>query len=392
MLGIALFSQITVSIVTQGVPTLAPFLQEDLQLTRGEVGLFNSAITGGSFVALFVAGWIVDIKGERAALTWGNVIVGIACITIVFAHTFVAALGVFFIAGIGAAFSTPAGGRTVMRWFSAARRGTAMGVRQTGIPIGGALAAAALPVIAIAAGWRIAIVVCGVLCLVAAAVSLSAYHTEAGEALPRASGFPRISFREVVNRDIALMGLAGSLLPMGQFALVTYLALYLKETQSIPVTTSALMLVGAQIAGAAGRVLWGVWSDRFFHARRKPALITANVIAAVFSIGIGWLAPGVPVWLIALIVLIYAFSTIGWHGTWMSIVAEIAGPEKQGRTIAAAMTIMYAGIISLPPLFGVFVDYTHSWRWAWTLLGGFLLVGTALVVPVTEARKPHPQG
>lgn len=387
MLGIALLSQITVSIVTQGVPTLAPFLQEDLALTRGQVGLFNSAITGGSFVSLFLAGWIVDIKGERAALSWGNVIVGSACISVFFAHSFSAALGVFFIAGIGAAFSTPAGGRTVMRWFTVAQRGTAMGIRQTGIPLGGALAAAALPAIALAAGWRIAIVVSGVACLLAAAVSLFAYHLDT-DSTARAGRFPNLRFSEVVNRDIALMGLAGGLLPLGQFALVTYLALYLKETQAIAVTTSAMMLVGAQIAGAAGRVLWGVWSDQIFRHRRKPALITANVLAAMFSVALGWLSPGVPVWAIAGLVIIYAFNTIGWHGTWISIVAEIAGPEKQGRTIAAAMTIMYVGIISLPPLFGVFVDYTHSWRWAWTLLAGFLLVGTAFVVPVAEAPRP----
>jgi hypothetical protein len=34
MLGIALLAQITVSIVTQGVPILAPFLQADLGLTQ----------------------------------------------------------------------------------------------------------------------------------------------------------------------------------------------------------------------------------------------------------------------------------------------------------------------------------------------------------------------
>lgn len=386
MLSIAIFSQITVAVVTQGVPTLAPFLQEELALTRGEVGLFNSAIMGGSFVALFFSGWMVDIKGERAALSWGNAIVGVACLSIVLAHSFVAALAVFFIAGIGAAFATPAGGRTVMRWFSIRQRGTAMGIRQTGIPIGGALAAAALPVIALSAGWRIAIVVSGVLCLVAAATSMLAYQAEDQPNHPTKS-VPKLRFGDIVSRDIALMGLSGALLPMGQFALVTYLALYLKETQAIPITTSALLLVGAQLAGAAGRVLWGVWSDRWFQQRRKPALITANLLAAALSVALGWLSPGVPLWLIGIIVLVYAFNTIGWHGTWISIVAEIAGPEKQGRTIAAAMTIMYAGIIFLPPLFGVFVDYTHSWRWAWTILGALLLLGIALTLPVAEARK-----
>ncbi|MGH7865080.1 MAG: hypothetical protein ACREQB_08825, partial [Candidatus Binataceae bacterium] len=96
---------------------------------------------------------------------------------------------------------------------------------------------------------------------------------------------------------------------------------------------------------------------------------------------------GFPVLGIALLVTLYGFNTIGWHGTWMSMVAEIADPAQQGRTIACAMIIMYAGIIFLPPLFGVVVDYTHSWRLAWTLLGGSLLLGITLVSLVREGPR-----
>ena len=92
MLGIALLAQVTVSIVTQGVPTLAPFLQADLGLTRGQVGLFNSAVTAGSLVSMFAAGWVVDVKGERAALIWGNLLVGVFCFAVTLTQGFLAAL------------------------------------------------------------------------------------------------------------------------------------------------------------------------------------------------------------------------------------------------------------------------------------------------------------
>ncbi len=384
MLGIALLAQIASSLVTQGIPTLAPFLQEDLGLTRGQVGLFNSALMAGSFTSLFAAGALVDSRGERAALVCGNVIIGAACAAILATHGFISALLVLVIAGIGASFPTPAGSKAVMRWFPLAQRGTAMGVRQTGIPLGGALAAATLPALAVHHGWRIAVVVSGIFAFLTAALCFFGYRDErpAHEILTRPSA--PLSFREVLTRDIALMGLAGALLPLGQFALVTYLALYLKETQGIPVTTTATLLVAAQLAGAAGRVLWGVWSDRWFGQRRKPALITANVLAAGLSLVLGWLPVETPFIYVAIIVVCYAFNTIGWHGNWISILAEIAGPERQGRTIGAAMTVMYGGIIMLPPLFGVFVDYTHSWRWAWTILAGMILLGTALTLPVRE--------
>ena len=66
--------------------------------------------------------------------------------------------------------------------------------------------------------------------------------------------------------------------------------------------------------------------------------------------------------------------------------AEIAGPERQGRTVGVAMSIMYPGIIVLPPLFGLFVDRTHSWPGAWSGLTVVLIIATLLLVPVDEGR------
>lgn len=387
MLGLALTAQVTVSIVTQGVPTLAPFLQSDLGLTRGQVGLFNSALMGGSFVALFFAGALVDLRGERLALVAGNLLVGIACMAILATPGFLPALGMFFVAGIGASFATPAGSRTVMRWFPPRKRGGAMGIRQTGIPIGGALAAAALPVIALTAGWRWAIALSGLASVLAGVLCLLRYPAPSAEEGVAARSLPPQGFRDLLTRDVALLGLAGAFLPLGQFALVTYLALYLLETQDVPVTHSAGLLVAAQIAGAAGRVLWGVISDRLLLGRRKPALMMAGGLSALGALILGLLPPGTPLWVIAAVVTACAFNAIGWHGTWISLVVEIAGPERQGRTIGVAMTVMYAGIIALPPLFGFYVDVTHAWTGAWVLLALGLLLGTLLILPVRELAR-----
>ena len=55
----------------------------------------------------------------------------------------------------------------------------AMGVRQTGIPLGGASAAAILPALATQTGWRVAIASGGTACLVAAVVcGLVLHHSK----------------------------------------------------------------------------------------------------------------------------------------------------------------------------------------------------------------------
>ncbi len=384
MLSLALLCQVAVSLVVQGVPTLAPFLQDDLGLTRAQVGMFNSALMGGSLVAMFAAGWVVDVKGERAALVWGNVVVGVFCMTVIGTHTFVTALIALFFAGIGGAFPTPAGSKTVMAWFPIHQRGMAMGVRQTGIPLGGALAAATLPFIAHAAGWRMAVVVGGLACFASAA--LCQWRYRAPDIVQRATAVnqPLSRFRDFATREVVLLGAAGGLATLGQFTLVTYLALYLKETQDIAVTTSASLLVLAQIAGASGRVLWGVASDRLFGHRRRPALLLPVTLSALGALALGWLPHGTPFWVIALLVTSHAFCALGWHGNWIALVAEVAGPERQGRTVGVAMSLMYPCIIVFPPLFGFLVDKSHSWPGAWTGLAVVLLLAAALIRLVDE--------
>jgi sugar phosphate permease len=388
MLALALAAQVAVSIIIQGVPTLAPFLQADLGLTRAQVGFFNSALMFGSLCAMFFAGWVVDVKGERVALVGGNLVVGGFCFAMLATDSFLTALLVMFGAGLGGAFPTPAGGKAVMGWFPLHQRGTAMGIRQTGIPVGGALAAALLPAIALAAGWRAAVAAGGIGCIVTAAICAWGYRNppEAFELPAAARG--RGSLRELLTRDILLLGLGGAVLTLGQFTLITYLALYLKETQGVPVAVSAGLLVLAQVAGAAGRILWGVCSDRLFQRRRKPALLLANGLAAVGALALGWLPASISHWVLFPLVAVYAFNTLGWHGCWVSLLVETAGSAQQGRTIGLGMSLMYPGIILLPPLFGWFVDHTHSWPWAWTLLSGLLVLGVLLLLPVREGR-PH---
>jgi MFS family permease len=384
MLSLALLAQIAVSLVVQGVPTLAPFLQADLSLTRAEVGMFNSAIMGGSLLAMFAAGWVVDVRGERAALVWGNVLVGLFCLTVLGTHSFVTALIALFGAGIGGAFPTPAGSKAVMAWFPIRQRGMAMGVRQTGIPLGGALAAATLPFIAHAAGWRMAVAIGGLACFVSAALCQWLYQAPEDVVRPTSVQQRLPRFADFLTREILLLGVVGALATLGQFTLVTYLASYLKETQGIAVTTSASLLVVAQIAGAAGRVLWGVASDRLFDHRRRPALILPIALSALGALALGCLPHGTPLWAIGLLVTLHAFCALGWHGNWIALVAEVAGPERQGRTVGVAMSIMYPGIIVLPPLFGLYVDHTHSWPGAWTGLAVVLVAATALILPVGE--------
>ena len=63
-----------------GINTLAPFYQDELGLSRAQVGLFISAFYLAMTGASFVAGWLADRLGVRNTTFQGHLIVGVCTV------------------------------------------------------------------------------------------------------------------------------------------------------------------------------------------------------------------------------------------------------------------------------------------------------------------------
>lgn len=137
-----------------GINTLAPFYQHDLQLSRAQIGLFFTAFYSGMAGLSYAAGWLVDRLGVRGTVLSGHLALGLWTIAAAAAPSFGWAFGSFFLAGLGYAFLNPASTKGVMAWFYRDERATAMGIKQTGVPAGGVVAAVLGPSLVLLAGWR----------------------------------------------------------------------------------------------------------------------------------------------------------------------------------------------------------------------------------------------
>ena len=120
-----------------GINTLAPFYQEELGLSRAQVGLFFSAFYLAMTGASFGAGWLADRLGIRKTTLQGHVALGVCTVAASMAPSFAWAFISFFLAGLGYSFLNPASTKGVMVWFDRDERATAMGIKQTGVPAGG---------------------------------------------------------------------------------------------------------------------------------------------------------------------------------------------------------------------------------------------------------------
>jgi len=380
----ALVIQVTISVVTQAFPALAPFAKSDLGLSTAGVGVFATILNLGTMLALLPAGWAVDVLGERRVLVVGGLVTGALAGLVSLAPRFVIVVPLLILVGLAAATPTPAGSTAVITAFAPRDRGLVMSLRQTGIPIGGAVAALVLPPVAVVFGWRRALVVAAALAILGAVAGLLIVRGASRAPLvPVSIGEPG-SWRSVATRNATYVGMASVFLALGQFVLASYIALYLLEVFGMPLTVGSLFLVAANLGGIVGRVAWGAVSDRLFGGRRKAPLIVVSLSAAS---GFGLLATlpaSTPPGLMLALVVGLGTTVIGWNGIYITLLSEIASPAKRGRSVAYGMMLTQIGIFAGPVAFGTLVQLTTSYRLAWAAVAGSLVVAAALVRQVSE--------
>lgn len=363
---------------------VAPFIQDDLHISRAEVGLFVSAFSAGSTLTLLPAGWLADRFGVRLLLAGGPGIVGLLLIAASRTTSFWSMVAAMLIAGLGAGIAGPAATKAVMDWFSARTRGTAMGFKQTGTSLGSAIAAALLPTIALASGWRDAIAICG---FTNVAVCIACYlsYRDPPAATSAAVHKPLSSLWTVLaNPNVRLVCATGLCFTATQLTVITYLVLYLKEVLAMPVTFAGGLLAMAQMSGVAGRMVLGLASDRLFGGSRRQMLVLTGVGSVAGVIALALAGAGLPPWLLTVVLLVFGFTGMGYTGLLMTMTSELSGRALTGVSSAVALFACNIGILVGPPLFGLLVDRSQSYSLGWAAMALIAIVGTVLLFPVRE--------
>src|SRR5215210_4243342 len=182
-LTLATLAQAAASMLRLGIPALMPLIRTEFGLDRTQVGLISSVLNGGAAAAGVPAGRLVDRIGERLVMGYGAIAAGVLILGMLGASNFGLLLVACLLTGFLSAVSVPAGGVLVARWFARHERGLAMGIRQTGVPLGGATAGITLPVLALATNWRVALALAGLLAI-GFGVAILAFYQEPPIARP----------------------------------------------------------------------------------------------------------------------------------------------------------------------------------------------------------------
>ena len=97
------------AVIHLGIPALIPLIQDELKLSRTEVGLLTSVLNSGVVVAAIAAGKAADRFGERLIIAYGAMACGIIVMGMNWVAGFATLFPVLLLLGLATATSTPAG-------------------------------------------------------------------------------------------------------------------------------------------------------------------------------------------------------------------------------------------------------------------------------------------
>jgi MFS family permease len=158
ILGLILTAQTVANIGPLGIPAIASLIRDDLGLTLTQAGSFLSAYYIGPLVMSLPAGTMADQWGIARTLILGQLVIALGLVAVSAADSYGLLITLMMVAGIGYGMLNPTSTKAVMAWFPPAQRATVVGLKQVGLPFGGALGAALLPALAVTVGWRPAVI------------------------------------------------------------------------------------------------------------------------------------------------------------------------------------------------------------------------------------------
>src|SRR5487761_2510268 len=185
------------------------------------------------------------------------------------------------------------------------------------------------------------------------------------------------------SKPLLMLALVSFAYSATQVCLTSYLVVYLTAALGFSLVSAGLALTATTIAGACGRIGWGLVADRLLAPRKVLALV--GLIACGCAVAMAASTPRWPPGLVIAVAACFGATAMGWNGVQLSEVARLAPPGAAGKVTGAASAITFAGVVVGPPSFALLSSLTGSYR------AGFAAIALAsgIAAAALLVREPH---
>lgn len=358
---------VSMSIVT--VPVLAPSAAGDVGVGADYVGLYIGIVYLASMLSTIASGQFVRRLGS-IRISQLCLLVSALGLALLSVSSLPAVVASALLVGFAQGPVTPASSHLLVRLTQAKDLALALSIKQTGVPLGGALAGAVVPLLVLINGWSFAALVVSAACALLAFMIQpirAAYDgdRQSGRAMS-ARGAVRplvISISMARVRRLAACAFAFSAL---QLSLVTYLVTYLNTRLGYSLVQAGMMLALLQGTSIVARIFWGAVADRVSRPSGLLAILALGMATCAVLIGLSTASWSVAA--IATLCVATGATALGWNGV---VLGEVAREAPAGQTVEATSGVVfftYFGVLVGPPAFALTLQEAGSYLLGFVLL------------------------
>ena len=418
VLGVLCFVYVLNFLDRQLLSILAKPIQDDLQITDGQLGLI-----GGLYFALFYCliaipvGWLADKTNRVRVLGFACFLWSAATMACGLARSYPQLVIARMAVGVGEAGGVPPSYAIISDYFPSGMRGRALGIYNMGPPIGAALGVAFGASVAAAFSWRDAFVSIGVIGIVTALVVLvfvreprrgsldagptvSAPVPASEPAGPTSKGGFVSTFRMFfAHPSLRLIALASGATQFVTYAVINFTTLFLMREKGMTLGEIAIyyaLLLGFGVS--AGMYLSGRLID-WLSKRSKTAYAyvpaVGLIVALPFFVGFVW----APDWPLAMVLLtVPTVCNYFYLSPAVALVQEEVKPDQ--RVLSGALLLLVMNLIGLglgPTYLGAASDFfrdahpDNSLQLAFYTLIPFYLLAIALFLWLARVLRREAQ-
>ena len=382
----------------------APFITQDLHLSPTQLGIVFSSFSVGYAIFNFIGGVASDRYGAKLTLFVAMIVWSLfsGAIALVFSLVSLVVIRVLFGMGEGPLSATI--NKMVNNWFPSDKRASAIGLANSGTPLGGAISGPIVGIIALNYSWKVSFVLIMVIGLLWSLgwwifikdkpAGESKINNSSAKPSQHQSGEKVPLTFYLKQKTVLFTAFAFFSYNYILFFFLTWFPSYLTNARGLSIKEMSVVTVIPWVLGFLGLASGGMVSDFVYKKvgkalfARKVVLVTCLFLSAV-CIGIAGLVTTTvaAVTLVALSVFfLYLTGAIYW-----AIVQDVVDQKNVG-SVGGFMHFLAntAGIIG-PTLTGYLVEVSGTYTSAFLLAGGLAVFASLSVIkfvkPITNKFK-----
>lgn len=388
---------------TLGVQTLAALAQQTpvvlAAVLAGLLGVGEEAVgffTGLIYLMALSSGLFLSVWINRFGAVRFSQVAMLACAAGLCA---VAALSLpmmviaALLLGLGYGLANPTAAVILGRHAPSTRRGLFFSLKQTGVPLGIALAGLLVPALLHGLGARQANLVVALICVTCAFLLQPLVRRFDGDVSERKAavasrgGSWRAPFQLVLSSPtLRRLGLVSFIYAATQVCFLTFLVVYLSVDRGMTLTLAASTLATGQVASVIGRPLWGWIADR----NGDPAFIL-GLLGLAMGLSCVFLAqvPVQPTLLVASSAALFCgLTAVAWNGVFYAELVQHSQADQLAEVTGGVQALTFGGAMVGPVLFSLAVSFSGSYPTVFTVLGLLPALVGALVL-LGRRRNGH---